>query len=143
MAIARGFAATAMFAGLALGLAAPASAAPAMSGHYIGTETSPGGMLVTGDWYFTPCGDGCASVAAAAGGPAYAQARLANGQWTEDEINETTCRDGTRVPAANATHYAWDPNTLTGTAQATLKLPACGQPVGYTQTNTFQLRQAP
>ncbi len=44
MAIVRGFAATVMFAGLALGLAAPASAGPAMSGHYVKTETTSDGL---------------------------------------------------------------------------------------------------
>ena len=63
MAIVRGFAATVIFAGLALGLAAPASAGPAMSGH--STSRLRRHQMVysaTNDWYFTSCGDGCANV---------------------------------------------------------------------------------
>src|ERR1700758_3615118 len=113
MAIARGFAASAMFAGLAVGFAAPASAAPVMSGHYIITYTSPNGQVTTADWYVTPCGDGCASVVY--GGKTLGQARLVNGQWTLDSPGDAVCSDGSQVPRALATHDTWDPNTLAGT----------------------------
>jgi hypothetical protein len=141
MAIAPGFAATAMFAGLALGLAAPASAVNQMSGHYIETATSSAGRTVTTDWYFTPCGDGCASVADN-GGP-LGQARVVNGQWTLDTTTNAVCRDGSTVPNALSAHYTWDPNTLAGTAQGKANLPACGQPAAGQQTSNLQLRQAP
>ena len=55
MAIARGSAVIAMFAALALGSAAPASAVDDLNGHYTATETYPDGHSVTSDWYFTPC----------------------------------------------------------------------------------------
>jgi hypothetical protein len=148
MMIARAIA-TAMFAGLAIAATGTAWADPEihkgnqMSGHYIGTATASNGQTVTTDWYFTPCGDGCASVATAPGGQPYAQARLVNGQWTEDETNNAVCSDGTVVPNALSAHYTWDPNTLAGTSQNTHKLAACGDPAGYQYTNNFQLRQAP
>ena len=150
MAIARGFAATAMFAGLALGLAAPTSAAPAMSGHYIETGTDPstgqpftsGGQPVTNDWYFTPCGDGCASAAVTPGGQALGQAGLVNGQWTLDTIDEVSCHDGSSVPSALSNHRTWDPDTLAGTLQETYKVPACGRPAEYSSNLNIQLRQA-
>lgn len=146
MAIKRGFATTAMFAGLALGLAAPASAAPVMSGHYIKTSTSAGAPTTTDDWYFTPCGDGCAAVArgAAPGGQPIGQARVVNGQWTLDASGApAACTDGSQVPSALSVHYTWDPNTLAGSVQSTANMPECGQPAGYQQTNNIQLRQVP
>ena len=141
MAIARGFAASAMFAGLAVGFAAPASAAPVMSGHYIITYTSPNGQVTTADWYVTPCGDGCASINSN-GGPV-GQARLVNGQWTMDVTGIAACPDGTRVPDAFSDHYTWDPNTLAGTVRITNTAGACGKPVGDSGTISMQLRQAP
>jgi hypothetical protein len=146
MAIAPGFAATAIFAGLAVVQLAPAWAdTPTMSGHYIRTETNPQtGKSVTDDWYATPCGDGCASMASKPGGPAQSQARLVNGQWTLDSPGGTgNCSDGTVVPNAVSAHYTWDPNTLAGTIQLTYQVPACGHPAGDQITNNVQLRQAP
>jgi hypothetical protein len=138
MATARGLAATAMFAGLALGLATPASAAPVMSGHYIVTVTNTTtGQTTTDDWNFTPCGDGCASI------KPWGQARLANGQWTMDTTNNAVCRNDTTVFQAEDAHYVWDPNTLAGTVQLTGRSTACGRPLGYTFTSNVQLRQAP
>ncbi len=43
MNLTRSFAAAATFAAVAVGAAAPASAAPVMSGHYIKTTTDPAG----------------------------------------------------------------------------------------------------
>jgi hypothetical protein len=145
--------AAAMFAGLAIGAASPAWADPQdphdrknnqMSGHYIRTETASTGQPVTADWYATPCGDGCASIALnTPNTQPFGQARLVNGQWAIDDTSDAVCPDGTVVPSASSTHYAWDANTLAGTAQLTLKVPACGNPAGYQQTNKLQLRQAP
>jgi hypothetical protein len=145
MFIGRGFAATAIFAGLALGLAPPASAAPVMSGHYIRTETDPQtGQSETDDWYATPCGDGCASLAPTPDGPPISQARLVNGQWTlESAVHALICPDGTGVPNAVSAHYTWDPNTLAGTVQVTYNVPACGNPAGYQTTNDVQITQVP
>ncbi len=109
MAIVRGFAATAMFAGLALGLAAPASAGPAMSGHYVKTETTSDGYSATNDWYFTSCGYGCANVDV---GGNTSQARLVNNQWIMETSSNAACSDGSKVPNAEVEHYTWDPNTL-------------------------------
>jgi hypothetical protein len=66
MTVTRAMAATAMLAGLAAGTAStawagPSDRTPQMSGHYIETDTSENGQTTTSDWYFTPCGDGCAS----------------------------------------------------------------------------------
>jgi hypothetical protein len=131
-----------MFAGLALGLAAPASAE--MSGHYIATQTNPAGQSTTNDWYVTPCGDGCASIVS--GSQPLGQARLVNGQWTMDADADINCLDGTPVVRGGASnHYSWDPNTLAGIIQTTYNVPACGQPgLPWHQqaTNNLQLRQA-
>ena len=145
MAITRGFATTVIFAGLAVGAASAAWAdTPTMNGHYIRTETNPNtGNSQTDDWYVTPCGDGCASVAVRPDATAPSQARLVNGQWTLDSaVHAAICPDGTVVPNAVSAHYVWDPNTLAGTVQVTYNEPACGNPAGHTQTNTVQLKQA-
>ena len=145
MAIAPGFAATVIFAGLAVGTASAARAETTMSGHYIRIETNPqNGQSVTDDWYATPCGDGCASLASTPGGPAISQARLVNGQWTLDSaVHTLICPDGTVVPNAVSAHYTLDPNTLAGTVLLTYQVPACGSPAGLQVTNNVQLRQAP
>jgi hypothetical protein len=142
MTITRGIAAAAMFAGLAVGTANTAWADTTMSGHYIMTESSVGGRPVTNDWNFTPCGDGCASLVS--NGIPVGQARLVNGQWTTPEAaGDIHCADGTTVPNASSAHMTWDPNTLAGTDQITLNVPACGSPAGYQYSHNIQLRQAP
>jgi hypothetical protein len=144
MTIARGFAATVIFAGLAVGTASAAWADTTMSGHYIRTETGQSGQSETADWYATPCGDGCASIADTPGGPELTKARLVNGQWTLTSVLHTlACPDGTVVPDAVSGHYTWDPNTLAGTVQLTYNVPACGNPAGYQATNAVQFTQAP
>ena len=144
MTMTRGFAATAIFAGLAVGTASAAWAETTMSGHYLRIETdSQTGQSETDDWYATPCGDGCASLAATPGGPAISQARLVNGQWTlESAIHTLNCPDGTVAPNAVSAHYTWDPDTLAGTVQLTSNVPACGIPAGYQTVNDVQIRQA-
>ena len=140
MAIARGIAAAAMLTGIAFGTASTAWAEqPTMSGHYIETVTNSAGQSTTNDWYFTPCGDGCAS--ATVNGE-QGQARLVNGQWTIDMVGRQVCGDGTEVPNATSAHRTWDPNTLAGTDQQVYMQAACGQPPGYTRTNQIQLRPA-
>ena len=108
MTIARGFAAAAIVAGLAVGSAGTTWAAEStMSGHYLRTETDPQtGQSETDDWYATPCGDGCASLADTPGGPVLSQARLVNGQWTLDSaVHTLSCPDGTVLPnAVSALH---------------------------------------
>jgi hypothetical protein len=162
MAVARCITATGFLAGLALGLAAPAGAwgppGPApfpadfqTDGHYIGTQIDPKtgqpltieGHPVTNNWYFTPCGDGCALLAAAPGGQPLWQARLVNNQWTMDGVGNVVCADGVKVPHARTAHFTWDPSTLAGTVVGTYLVQACSHPVGGTETNSIQLRQAP
>ena len=75
-----------------------------MNGHYVRTVTNAKGQAVTNDWYFTPCGDGCAQLTT----PPTAQARLVNGQWTMDLVSDAVCPDGSTVPAARGAHYMWD-----------------------------------
>jgi hypothetical protein len=140
MAIARGFAATAVFAGLAVGAASTAWAdTPTMNGDYIETSKSPTGRTVDTDWAVNPCGEGCVYIKAGAGG---SQARLVDGQWVLDTFDTLTCSDGTYVQYAASAHITWDPKTLAGTAQLVYIVPACGRPPGYTQTNQIQLKKA-
>src|SRR4029077_9226835 len=158
MVVARCITATAFVGGLALGLAAPAGAAPApfpadfqTDGHYIGTQLDPKtgqpltieGHKVSNHWYFSPCGDGCASAAHTPDGPPVGQAHLVNGQWVLDTTDAAECPDGTEVPNAIAGHRTWDPNTLAETIQTTGIEPACGSPPGLTQTVNGQLPLAP
>jgi hypothetical protein len=124
--------------------AAPAFAAAAnqMSGHYIEIVTTPDGNTHNHDWYLTPCGDGCASVAITPGGQSWGQAHLVNGQWTMDGPTDEFCPDGTTVPMALTGHTAWDANTFAGSSQLTGTVAACGHPAGYQWTNKIQFRQA-
>jgi hypothetical protein len=137
-------AAAAMLAGLAVGTASGAWAAPTMNGHYTETEIEPqSGKTNTGDWYFTPCGDGCANVrAGATGAIPVGQARFVNGRWTLDGPGTTVCLDGTEVLNSQTVHFTWDPSTLAGTAQITEKLATCTASAPESWTNNFQLRQA-
>jgi hypothetical protein len=144
MTVTRGFAATVIFAGLAVGTASAAWADTALSGHYIRSEMSQSGQSETDDWYATPCGDGCASIASTPGGPAISQARLVNGQWTLTSASHTlACPDGTVVPNAVNAYYTWDPNTLAGTVQIISQGPACNIPAGYQKTNSVQFTHVP
>jgi hypothetical protein len=135
--ITHGLAAGAMFAGLALGLTAPAAAADPLNGHYIETETYPDGHQVHSDWNFTPCGDGCASIAD------LGQANLVKGQWQLDGSGGVTCEQGGDTPNAIGYHYSWDPDTLAGTVKITNNEAVCGNPKGYQETNQLQLAPAP
>jgi hypothetical protein len=134
MNVTRSFAVAATFAAVAVGAPAPVSAAPVMSGHYIKTITGPtgGGHTVIEDWFFTPCGDGCADVSSPAAGGG-ARAMLVNGQWTIDSISDVVCKDGTTEGLAANTHYTWDPNTLAGTVQVIQRQAVCDHaPQSYT-----------
>jgi serine/threonine-protein kinase len=120
----------------------PPAQVPTMSGHYIMTVTRRDtAQTVTSDWYFTPCGDGCANASGSSPIPG-GQARLVNGQWTIDGPIVIRCPDGTSVPGVETAHYTWDPNTLVGTLQATQTKEACGYETGSLTMNV-QLRQAP
>ena len=60
MAITRGLAAIAMFAGTTLGAANTAWAdTPTMDGSYTLTSTTPAGATFTTSWTVNSCGDGC------------------------------------------------------------------------------------
>jgi hypothetical protein len=148
MTVTRAVAATAMLAGLAVGTASTAWASPSdrtpqMSGHYVETDTAQNGQTTTGDWYFTPCGDGCASAANTPGGRSL-QVQLVGGKWTMDTTDPAQCPDGTQVPNALRTRATWDPKTLAGTGVSSYIVSACGQPAGLQQRPfTIQLRQAP
>jgi hypothetical protein len=140
MAIARGFAATAMFAGLAVGAASTAWAdLPTMNGNYTLTATTPAGRTITTAWAVNPCGDGCVYIKSGAGG---SQARLVDGQWGLDTFDNVSCSDGTYIQYATTGHITWDPNTLAGTAQHVYIMPACGRPAGYAQTDQIQIKKA-
>jgi hypothetical protein len=133
------FAIAATFAAVAVGTASTAWADQTMSGHYIETTTNSAGESVSNDWYFNPCGDGCADVSRASG--PMGRAQLVNGQWTLDGTADVKCPDGTVSPGAATTHWTWDPNTLVGTVQSTTN-GVCGRPPGNVSMN-FKLRQAP
>lgn len=132
----------AVLTGLAVGAAGVAAAAPTMSGHYIMTVTSGSGPADTRDWYFTPCGDGCASVAVTPDGPAFGQAQFRDGLWTLVWHSDAFCPNGSRVPGAISSYDTWDPITLAGTDQLTGNRQICeylGQP---RLTNNIQLTPA-
>jgi hypothetical protein len=137
----RGIAVAAMLAGFNVGTASSAWAdPPAMSGHYIETQTTPQGQTKTNDWYVASCGNGCANVTTRG---QTLQARLVDNQWTMDQDNSAACSDGTKVSGAESVHETWDPYTLAGTMQVTDKFPVCGASTPETSTNKVQLKLAP
>ncbi|BBZ42792.1 hypothetical protein [Mycobacterium parmense] len=141
MAIARRFAATAMFVGLAAGAPGTAWAdTPTMDGSYTLTSTTPSGGTLTTSWTVNSCGDGCVWIKAGAGG---GPARLVDGQWVMDTMNNISCADGSYIQYGANSHMTWDPTTLTGTADHTYLVPACGRPAGYTQTDKISISQTP
>ena len=129
----------------AVNTTAPAGApATTMHGHFMATYTK-NDKSTSVDWYFTPCGDGCASVAIGHPGSSPLQARLVNGQWTMDNKNDSArCPDGSFTSTGIfASHFTWDPRTLTGTVQQTLTQPACGAEAGTNMGEQhLQLKQA-
>ena len=150
MSTTRGIAAAAMFAGLAVGLAAPASAGPTipdtLSGHFNVTETVSSGQSKTEKWDVTSCGVGCANITVSQSsltpgtfGPFSAQ--LINGQWVWDEPNGfIVCDDGSQVPDATDNHYAIDANTLRGVNTVAYHKSPCGfDNAGKTFTHTVNL----
>ncbi|RUP05051.1 MAG: hypothetical protein EKK34_11990 [Mycobacterium sp.] len=127
---------------LAVASAATASADPTMSGHYVSTVISASGETTTSDWYFTPCGAGCASVANAPGGPGFGEARIFDGQWTLAWHSDAFCPSGTRVPGAYASYATWDPGTLAGKNESGITRPVCGSDKGLPRvTQNLQLTQ--
>jgi hypothetical protein len=101
----------------------------AWCGHYIATDTASGGQPITSDWYFTPCGDGCANVSIGTTGTS--QARLVNNQWTLDTDHTTVCPDGSKVSRAG-------PPTTRGIqipSQAQTKSPKRLQPAALRRRN--------
>lgn len=140
MAFARVFATTAVFAGLAVCTAGAASAdTPTMNGNYTETATTPSGQTFTSSWAVNSCGDGCVFIKAGVGG---SQARLVDGQWVLDTMNNVTCSDGAYILYATSSHITWDPDSLTGTAQHTYLIPACGHPSGHSYTDQIQIKQS-
>ncbi len=143
MNIARALGAAAIFAAVAIGISSPGWAggpttpasptvpAPAarvgeLSGTY--TFTVESGNTTT--WTITPCGPGCADVAAtsssAGNAPYSGQAQLAGDRWnmTAARPDALTCDDNNR--AAGTTIYSWGAVTLAGTAFSQAGPGMCG-----------------
>lgn len=140
MTFARGFATSAMFACLAVCTAGTGWAeAPTMNGNYTETATTPSGQTFNTSWTVNSCGDDCVYIKAGVGG---SQARLVDGQWVLDTMNNVTCSDGAYILYATNSRLTWDPNTLAGTAQHTYLIPACGHPAGYSYTDQIQIKQS-
>jgi len=123
MNIAKVLGAAAILAAVATGAPTPAGAggpttptAAELSGTY--TFTVQTGNTTT--WAITPCGPGCATVAAtnssAGNAPYTGQARLAGDQWnmTAARPDALTCDDNSRAPGT--TIYSWGAVTFAGTA---------------------------
>jgi hypothetical protein len=143
--------AVAVFSAVAIGTASPAWAggpttptsptvpAPSASvGELSGTYTFTVQSGNTTTWTITPCGPGCANVAAtnssAGNAPYSGQAQLAGDRWnmTAARSDAVTCDDNTRAPGT--TIYSWDATTLAGTAFSQAGAGICGS----TDTNVFR-----
>lgn len=122
-------------------LSATAGADPGdMSGHYVETSTNrDSGGTSTNHWFFTPCGQGCASVQVCDNekreGCTSAQARLVKGRWEMDVSHvDIACPNGAIIPDATSFYYTWNPDTLRGTGEGTRYGPGC--PGGITPPST-------
>ena len=134
---------TTLLVGLAVAAAGTAWAAPTMNGHYLMTVTSDSGQTTTSDWYFTSCGNGCASVAVTPDAPSFGQAQFRDGQWTLVWHSDVVCPGGTHIPGALSSYDTWDPITLAGTDQATTTLKqTCGNDARLNATQRMQLAPA-
>ena len=136
MNIAKVLGAAAILAAVAIGVPSPAGAggptAPAtpiaeLSGTY--TFTVQTGNTTT--WTITPCGPGCATVAAtnssAGNAPYTGQAQLAGDRWnmTAARPDALTCDDNSR--AQGTTIYSWGAGTFAGTAFSQGDPGVCGR----------------
>jgi len=159
MKIARELGALAISAAVAVGLANPAVAGGPTSptSPTVPVPAAPGGELSgiytftvdsgnTTTWTITPCGPGCAAVAAtnssAGNRPYTGQAQLAGDSWnmTADRADALTCDDNSRAPGT--TTYSWGAATLSGTAFSQGTPGTCGStdPDGLRgPTSTFTL----
>ena len=143
MNIAGVFGTAAVFAAVAIGFPSPAWAggpttptspsvpAPAAPvGELSGTYTFTVDSGNTTKWTITPCGPGCANVAAtdssAGNAPYSGQAQLAGDRWnmTAARSDALTCDDNNRVPGT--TIYSWGASTLAGTAFSQAGPGICG-----------------
>lgn len=115
---------TAVLAGTAIALAAPASADD-FSGVYT-YNGPPTATTNTTTWTVTPCGPGCAHVVSASG-ETNTDAHLVGGSWTfQGQYPDAfDCADGSIVPGIKV--FTLDPNTLQGQID-TPPAPACGSP---------------
>ncbi len=139
MTMARGFAATVICVGLAVGSAGTAWATPTMSGDYTETVTTPSGKTIDNSWSVNSCGDGCLWIKAGLGA---SQARLVDGQWVMDSMSNVSCADGSYTLYGTSTHTSWDPNSLAGTSAHTYIMGACGQPAGAVQVDQISIKSA-
>lgn len=134
-------------AAVGIALAPVATADTQMSGHYTETTTNrEGGQTITNHWFFTPCGDGCATVQlcdnAKRENCESAKAQLSGGRWKMDVSDiDVGCPDGSVIPKAARFHYEWNPSSLAGTGEGTREGPGC--PIGITPvaaTTDIQLK---
>lgn len=122
-------------------LAPSAGADPGqLIGHYVETSTNrESGGTSTNHWFFTPCGQGCASVQVCdtekREGCTSTQARLTKRRWEMDVSHiDIACPNGLIIPDATSFHYGWNPDTLEGVGEGTRYGPGC--PGGITPLST-------
>lgn len=118
-------------AAVGIALAPVAVADTQMSGHYTETTTNrESGQTITNHWFFTPCGDGCATVQLCDNTKREncenAKAQLSDGRWKMDVSDiDVGCPDGSVIPKAARFHYEWNPSSLAGTGEGTREGPGC------------------
>ncbi len=120
----------------ALVAVAPVHADPVLNGHWVET-TTVNGKPRSNDWYFTPCGAGCAKDRDGA------TAHLQGSNWVMDDTSNTICDDGTEVDDVLNSHYSFDASSGAGTVTTSYIRAACGQPAGGSQTTPVTFRPAP
>jgi len=137
-------------AGMTIGSAGTASAdGPLQSspGELSGTYTYESDTGRVNTWVITPCGPGCADVAVTPVTdprvkPYGGRALLNNGRWgmAVQYAEAVRCKppnDNVTVPGTVV--FAFEADTLNGTAVNTQSAPACGDPAEVTYQSNFSL----
>ncbi|OBI85016.1 hypothetical protein [Mycobacterium sp. E740] len=139
MALLRAAAAAAAIAGVAVGLASPASADGRLEGNYRFVNGA-----TTNTWAITtqcnPQGV-CAGTVSSSTGMIAQISRSADGPWMvqrHDVFNGWTCPDGST--GTGDLSYAFDPVSLTGTVTYTSKPGACNDPNSRSRENPVSLQ---
>jgi hypothetical protein len=121
--------------------AAPAQAAPSMSGNYVETIMGGDEGPMTNKWQVYPCGDGCLHIYDNGSDEVSYTAHLNGSQWSMNGSGDIVCDSGKTVPNASSDNWAWDAYSLAGTLTSRQNGDVCSDGGGGSVTYSIQIRQ--